>query len=155
MHRIMFVCHGNICRSPMAEMIAKEIVRKRGLQELFLFDSCATSTEEIIRGVGNPIHPRARQVLEHHGIPCLPHRAKQLRWEDYEQYDYFLGMDEANKENMRHMLYTDPKGKIHKITKPLGIYQDVDDPWYTGRFEEVYEQLYAACNAWIDDLAKK
>ncbi len=155
MHRIMFVCHGNICRSPMAEMIAKEIARQKGLQEDFLFASSATSTEEIIRGVGNPMHPKARQVLERHNIPCPPRRARQLQWSDYEQYDYFLGMDEANKMNMLTMLHTDPKGKIHKITKAQGLFYDVEDPWYTGRFEEVYEQLYAACTAWITELAKK
>lgn len=87
MKRMMFVCHGNICRSPMAEMIAREIARQTGLAESFLFASSATSTEEIIGGVGNPMHPKARQVLASHGIPCLPHRARQLCWADYEEYD--------------------------------------------------------------------
>ncbi|MBQ4346339.1 MAG: low molecular weight phosphotyrosine protein phosphatase [Oscillospiraceae bacterium] len=154
MIKVMFVCHGNICRSPMAEMICKEMAKRRGVADQIMVASSATSTEEIIRGVGNPVYPQARAELERHGIPCLPHRAVQLCWADYEKYDLFLGMDRQNIYHMLQILHTDPMGKIHMAMHFTGNDNDVEDPWYNGRFDVVYEQLTAACAALLDQFTK-
>lgn len=154
MIKIMFVCHGNICRSPMAEMICKEMAKRRGVADQIMVASSATSTEEIHRGIGNPVYPQARAELERHGVPCLPHRAVQLCWADYEKYDLFLGMDRQNIYHMRQILHTDPMGKIHMAMHFAGNDNDVEDPWYNGRFDVVYEQLTAACAALLDQFTK-
>lgn len=147
MIKIMFVCHGNICRSPMAEMILKEMVRNCGRQEEFLIRSAATSTEEIIRGVGNPVYPPARAELERHGVFCEARHAVQLQWSDYSAYDLFIGMDSMNIRNMKHILRGDPEGKIRRMMDFIGSDEDVADPWYSGKFDTVYAQLARACTA--------
>ena len=133
--KIMFVCHGNICRSPMAEFIMKDMVEKEGLLDQIHIASCATSTEEI----GNPVYPPARRELAKHGISCEGKRARQLKKSDYEAYDLFIGMDDWNVQNMKKILKKDQK--IRKLLEN----KDVADPWYTGNFEKTYEDIEKGC----------
>ena len=152
MMRIMFVCHGNICRSPMAEFIFKAMIRERGMEGRFVVASSATSTEEIWGGVGNPVYPPAREELARHGILCEGKRAVQLRREDYDKYDLFIGMDSANVRNMHRMLGGDPEGKIRKLMDYTGRGGDVADPWYSERFDIAYRDIYAGCVALLEQV---
>lgn len=152
MIKIMFVCHGNICRSPMAEFVLKDMVRRRGLEKDFVIDSSATSTEEIWSGVGNPVYPPARAVLEAHGINLSGKRAVQLKASDYEKYDLFIGMDSANIRNMTRILGGDKDSKIHKLMEYTGSSADVSDPWYTRDFDRCYKDIYAGCEALMNSL---
>lgn len=152
MIKIMFVCHGNICRSPMAEFILKNMVKKKGLQENFAICSSATSTEEIWNGVGNPVYPPARAVLESHGIDPAGKRAVQLNKSDYEKYDLFIGMDSANVRNMRRIFGGDSKGKIHKLMEYTHSTADVSDPWYARDFDRCYNDIYKGCKALLKSL---
>ncbi len=150
--KIMFVCHGNICRSPMAEMILKKLLAERGLRERFEVRSSATSTEEIWNGVGNPVYPPAQAELKKHGISCEGKRAVQLQKADYEKYDLFVGMDSANIRNMNRILGGDPKKKIRKLMDYTERGGDVADPWYSDRFDIAYRDIYDGCVAllaWI------
>ena len=150
MIRIMFVCHGNICRSPMAEFIFKKMLRERGLEDRFVVASSATSTEEIWGGVGNPVYPPAKEELARHGISCEGKRAVQLRREDYDKYDVFIGMDSANVRNMQRMLGGDPEGKIRKLMDYTPRGGDVADPWYSERFDIAYRDIYEGCAALLE-----
>lgn len=152
MIKIMFVCHGNICRSPMAEFILKNMVMQKGLQENFIICSSATSTEEIWNRVGNPVYLPARAVLESHGIDPAGKRAVQLNKSDYEKYDLFIGMDSANIRNMRRIFGGDSKGKIHKLTEYTHSTADVSDPWYTRDFNRCYNDIYKGCKALLESL---
>lgn len=152
MTRVMFVCHGNICRSPMAEFIFKELVRQRGLDGEFEVASSATSTEEIFRGVGNPIYPPAESELKRRGIPCDKRRAVQLKREDLEKYDMFIGMDRANIRNMRCILGEGAEDKIFKLMDFTPRGGDVADPWYSDRFDIAYRDIYDGCVALLDKL---
>lgn len=152
MIKIMFVCHGNICRSPMAEFILKNMVKQKGLQENFVICSSATSTEEIWNGVGNPVYPPARAVLESHGIDPADKRAVQLNKSDYEKHDLFIGMDSANIRNMRQIFGGDSKGKIHKLMEYTHSTADVSDPWYTRDFDRCYNDIYKGCKALLESL---
>lgn len=141
MTRILFVCHGNICRSPMAEFVMKDLVRRAGLAAEFEIASAATSTEE----TGNPVYPPARRKLAEHGIGCAGKTARQLRPEDYERYDFLVGMDSANLRNIRRICGGDPDGKLSLLldfTKRPG---DVADPWYTGDFDATWRDVLAGC----------
>lgn len=149
MHRIMFVCHGNICRSPMAEFILKDMVSRLGISDEFVIASSATSTEEIFRGVGNPVYPPAREELAKHGISCEGKRAVQLQMSDYSKYDLFVGMDSANIRNMTRMLGGDPEGKIRKLMDYVDG-GDVADPWYSGNFQVTYRDIYEGCEALLE-----
>lgn len=151
MHRIMFVCHGNICRSPMAEFILKDMVSRLGIADEFVIASSATSTEEIFRGVGNPVYPPAREELAKHGISCEGKRAVQLQASDYGKYDLFIGMDSANIRNMTRMLGGDPDGKIRKLMDYVGG-GDVADPWYSGNFQVTYRDIYEGCTALLEEI---
>ena len=151
MHRIMFVCHGNICRSPMAEFILKDMVSQLGIADEFVIASSATSTEEIFRGVGNPVYPPAREELAKHGISCEGKRAVQLQMSDYGKYDLFIGMDSANIRNMTRMLGGDPDGKIRKLMDYVGG-GDVADPWYSGNFQVTYRDIYEGCTALLEEI---
>lgn len=154
--RIMFVCHGNICRSPMAELVMRDLVKKKGLSAHVQVASCATSTEEIWNGIGSPIYPPARRELARHGIPVDENkRAVQLRREDYEKYDLFVGMDSANIRNMRRILGGDPDGKICKLLSFTGSERDVADPWYTGDFDATWQDVWEGCNALLSSLDLK
>ncbi len=151
MHRIMFVCHGNICRSPMAEFILKDMVSRLGIADEFVIASSATSTEEIFRSVGNPVYPPAREELAKHGISCEGKRAVQLQASDYGRYDLFIGMDSANIRNMTRMLGGDPEGKIRKLMDYAGG-GDVADPWYSGNFQVTYRDIYEGCTALLEAI---
>lgn len=151
MVKIMFVCHGNICRSPMAEFILKDMVSRLGIANEFVIASSATSTEEIFRGVGNPVYPPAREELAKHGISCEGKRAVQLQASDYGKYDLFIGMDSANIRNMTRMLGGDPDGKIRKLMDYVGG-GDVADPWYSGNFQVTYRDIYEGCTALLEKI---
>ena len=151
MTKILFVCHGNICRSPMAEFVMRDLVRRAGLEDRFLIASAATSGEER----GNPVYPPARRKLAEHGIGCAGKRAVQLTPSDYGKYDYLIGMDSANIRNMRRMLGSDPEGKIHKLLSFAGSDRDISDPWYTGDFDATYRDVTEGCEALLRDLTEK
>ena len=151
----MFVCHGNICRSPMAEFIFKDLVAKRGLADRFSIDSSATSTEEIWNGIGNPVYPPAKAELAKHGLSCVGKRAVQLQKSDYDRYDLFIGMDSANIRNMLRIFGDDPDGKVHKLMDYTGRGGDVADPWYSGRFDVAYRDIYEGCTALLDVVLKQ
>lgn len=153
--KIMFVCHGNICRSPMAEIVMRDLLQKRGFADKVTVASCATSTEEIWNGVGNPVYPPARRELARHGLSSKGKRAVQLRRDDYEKYDLFVGMDSANIRNMHRMLGGDPAGKIHKLLSYAGREDDVADPWYTGEFDRTYADVLEGCTALLAALDLK
>ena len=155
MHKIMFVCHGNICRSPMAEFIFKKMVLDSGLENEFVVNSSATSTEEIWRGVGNPVYPPAKSELLKHGITCDGKRAVQLKEEDYENYDLFVCMDSANVRNATKILNGDKQNKVKKLLSFAGRDADVADPWYSDRFDVAYKDIFDGCKALFDNLIAK
>lgn len=142
---ILFVCHGNVCRSPMAEFIFKDMAEKRGIAHRVAVASCATSTEEIWGGVGNPVYPPARDELRRHGLSCGGKRAVQLKPADYGKYDYLIGMDGRNLTNMRRILGGDPEGKLSLLMDYTAHPGDVADPWYTDRFDVAYRDIYEGC----------
>ncbi|MBU5626651.1 low molecular weight phosphotyrosine protein phosphatase [Oscillibacter sp. MSJ-2] len=146
MHRILFVCHGNICRSPMAECLLKDMVRNRSGD--FLISSAATSTEEI----GNPIHPGTRRKLKEMGVPLCGHRAVQLTPRDYGLYDWILGMDSANIRNILRITGGDPKEKVRRLLDFSKRPRDIADPWYTGDFDVTYEDIREGCIALLQAL---
>lgn len=150
MIRIMFVCHGNICRSPMAEFILKDMVKKQGIAPVFRIASSATSTEEIWNGIGNPVYPPARTELAKHGISCEGKRAVQLRVDDYNNYDLFIGMDNANIRNMNRILRGDPDGKIRRLMDYTDRPGEVSDPWYSERFDVAFRDIYDGCAALLN-----
>ena len=151
MHRVLFICHGNICRSPMAEFVMKDLVRKAELAEEFSIASAATSTEEI----GNPIYPPARRKLAEHGIGCAGKTARQLRREDYDRFDLLIGMDGANLRNMRRICGGDPEGKLSLLLDWTGHPGDVADPWYTGDFEATWRDVLAGCTGLLDHIRER
>ena len=152
MIRILFVCHGNICRSPMAEFVMKDLVKKAGLEDEFFIRSAATSAEEI----GNPVYPPARQKLAEHGIDCAGKTARQLQSGDYAEYDLLIGMDQANLRNMRRTCGGDPGGKLRLLMEYAGCPErEVADPWYTGDFEAAWRDVLAGCRGLLDQLAAK
>ena len=142
MTRILFVCHGNICRSPMAEFVMKDLVKKAGVEREFSIASAATSTEEI----GCPVYPPARRKLAEHGIGCAGHAARQLTAADYDHWDYLVGMDVANLRNMRRICGGDPEGKISLLLDWADRSGDVADPWYTGDFDATWRDVLAGCS---------
>ena len=151
MVKILFVCHGNICRSPMAEFVMKDLVRKAGMEDVFCIASAATSTEEI----GNPVYPPARRKLSEHGISCAGKTARQLRKADYEHYDYLVGMDSANFRNMQRICGGDPEGKISLLLDYTDHPGSVADPWYTGDFEATWQDVLAGCQGLLDEILRK
>ena len=148
MHKILFVCHGNICRSPMAEFVMKDLVRKAGREAEFDIASAATSTEEI----GNPVYPPARRKLAEHGVSCAGKTARQLRRSDYDAYDLLIGMDDENLRNMRRLCGGDPEGKLHLLLDYTGRPGPVADPWYTRDFEATWRDVEAGCRALLEWL---
>ena len=151
----MFVCHGNICRSPMAEFIMKKLVAEAGLQDEFVIASSATSTEEIWNGIGNPVYPPAKAELKKHGISCAGKTAVQLKREDYPNYDYFIGMDAANIRNMQQIFQQDPDGKIYRLLTFAGRQADIADPWYSGDFATTFSELAAGCSGLLAALQQE
>ena len=148
MTKILFVCHGNICRSPMAEFVMKDLVKKAGLAGQFEIASAATSTEEI----GDPVYPPARRKLAEHGIGCQGHRARQMGKGDYARYDLLIGMDQANLRNMRRICGGDPEGKLHLLMEYASSWGEVADPWYTGDFEATWRDVLAGCQGLLETL---
>ncbi len=150
MKKILFVCLGNICRSPMAEFVMKDIVEKAGLSHEFEIASAATSTYEI----GNPVYPPARQKLAEHGIDCKGKTARQITKRDYDYYDYIVAMDHSNLRNLRNMLEEDPKRKISLLMDYTSRPADVADPWYTGDFQATWDDVSEGCNALLTFILK-
>ena len=150
--RIMFVCHGNICRSPMAEFIFKMMCKERGVSDKFEVRSSATSSEEIWRGIGNPIYPPAARELQRRGVPYEMRRAVQLLREDYGNYDMFVGMDSANVRNMERIFGADNENKIFKLMEFTSFGGDVADPWYSDRFDIAFDDIYEGCRALLEAL---
>ena len=148
MIKILFVCHGNICRRPMAEFVMKDLVEKRGLGAHFEIASAATSTEEL----GNPVYPPARRKLAEHGIGCAGHAARQLRREDYDCYDYLIGMGSANLRDMRRICGGDSQGKLCLLMDFTVRPGDVADPWYTGDFESTWRDVLEGCRGLLARL---
>lgn len=148
MTKILFVCHGNICRSPMAEYVMKDLVQKAGLEDQFEIASAATSTEEI----GNPVYPPARNKLAQHGISCQGHAARQLKRADYGRWDLLIGMDQANLRNMNRICGGDPEGKIHLLMDYTARPGEVADPWYTGDFEITWQDVLLGCSQLLQQL---
>lgn len=139
----------------MAEFIFKDMVKKQGLAREFMIASSATSTEEIWNGTGNPVYPPAKRELEWHGLSCNGKRAVQLKPDDYEKYDYFIGMDNANLRNMKRIFGGDPKNKISRIMDYTDRRTDVADPWYSGRFDTAYRDIYDGCAGLLNYLLNK
>ena len=147
-YRILFVCHGNICRSPMAEFVMKDLVEKAGVAQQFLIESAATSTEEI----GNSVYPPVRRKLAEHGISCQGKTARQMTRLDYSRYDLLIGMDSWNIRNMRAISGGDPEGKIRMLMDYTNRPGDVADPWYTGDFEATWRDVLEGCEALLSQL---
>ncbi len=152
MIKIMFVCHGNICRSPMAEFIMKYLIKQCGKEKEISVASSATSTEEIYNGIGNPMYPPAKAELRKHGIPFTERKAVQLKKEDYEKYDLLIGMDNANIRNMKRMFGVDPMNKIHKLMDFTEEGGDVADPWYSDRFDIAYRDILNGCTKLLNKI---
>ena len=148
MTRILFVCHGNICRSPMAEFVMKDLVAKAGREGDFMIESAATSTEEI----GNPVYPPARRKLAEHGIGCAGKTARQMTRGDYDRFDLIIGMDSWNLRNMCRICDDDPKGKISLLMDFTEHPRDVADPWYTGDFEKTWRDVLEGCQGILASL---
>ena len=152
MTKILFICHGNICRSPMAEFVMKDLVKQAGLERHFYIGSAATSTEEL----GNPVYPPARRKLAEHGIDCTGNTARQLTKNDYGKFDLLIGMDRANLRNMQRICGGDPDSKMHLLMDYSSRPGDVADPWYTGDFETTWRDVLAGCRGllevWTENL---
>jgi len=151
MTRILFVCLGNICRSPMAEFVMKDMLKKQRMDRAVEAASAATSTYEI----GNPVHRGTRTKLNEHGISCAGKTARLLTRADYQEYDYIIGMDESNMRDMRRIFGGDPENKLHKLLALCGEDADVADPWYTGDFEATWQDVNRGCAALLSRLAQK
>ena len=150
MTKILFICHGNICRSPMAEFVMKELVRRAGLEDDFLIESAATSREEL----GNDMHYGTRTKLREMGIPFTRRAARQITINDYDRYDYLVAMDDENLYYMNRCWGGDPKNKIRMLLSFAGKDRDIADPWYTGNFDQTYEDVFEGCTAFLASLQK-
>lgn len=151
MIKILFVCHGNICRSPMAEFVMKKLVKEAGLDKDFLIRSAATSREEI----GNPVYPPARRKLMEHGMSCSGKTAVQMTAADYDRYDYILIMDGNNRRNILRIIGSDPENKVRRLMDYTDRPRDVADPWYTGDFETTYRDVDEGCRALLKAIIPK
>ena len=151
MIKILFICHGNICRSTMSEYVMKYLTDQAGVASEFYIDSAATSREEI----GNGVHHGTRQKLKEVGIPCGNHRARQMMRRDYEEFDYIIGMDAWNLRNMNRITGGDPDGKIHLLLDYSKHPRDIADPWYTGNFDDTYRDVVEGCEAFMKYLREE
>ena len=151
MLKILFVCHGNICRSPMAEFVMKDLVKQKGIEEQFYIASAATSTEEI----GNPVYPPARRKLAQVGIRTDGKTARQMTRQDYDKFDYLIGMEDVNVRNMLRITGGDPDGKISRLLDYTGRPGNIADPWYTGNFDDTYDDVLKGCEGFIEYLKKE
>ncbi len=150
MVRILFICHGNICRSPMAEFVFKDMVKKAGISDKFYISSAATSFEEI----GSPVHPGTAKILDRLGISYSKKRAIHLEKSDYKEYDYLICMDTANVRNTLRIVGNDDEKKVYKLLEFAKAYEDVADPWYTGNFEKTYEDILIGCKALLKHIGE-
>lgn len=150
MIKILFVCHGNICRSPMAEFVMKNMVEKRGIAHKYEIASCATSTEEL----GNSVYPPARAKLAQHGISCKGKTARQMTKEDYGYYDYIIAMDRYNLRNMTRFIGDDPECKVSLLLDHTDRPGDVADPWYTGNFDATWNDVNRGCEALLKEFGE-
>lgn len=150
MKKVMFVCLGNICRSPMAEFLMKDLVKKEGLEAEFEIASAATSADEI----GNPVYPPIRELLSKRGISCKGKTARQLRSSDYEKYDYFIGMDSGNRRSMERLFRGDPQNKVSLLLDYTDHPRDVADPWYTRNFTAAEKDILDGCKALLQTLCE-
>jgi len=148
MIKVLFVCHGNICRSPMAEFVLANMVKEHGIADKFHIASCATSTEEI----GNGVHYGTLRKLRSEGVPCYEHYASQLSRRDYKNYDYILGMDSMNIRNIHRIIGQDPEHKVHKLLDFTDSPRDIADPWYTGNFDRTYDDIVEGCTGLLTYL---
>lgn len=148
--RILFVCHGNICRSPMAHFVMQQMVDQAGLSDRFVIDSAATTTEEL----GNPIYPPARAKLLKEGVPLLEHRARQISRREDGKWDQIVCMDEENVWHLRSILGKNPSSPVHKLLWFAGKSRDVADPWYTGDYDETYRDVVEGCTALLERLTR-
>lgn len=151
MIKILFICHGNICRSPMAEFLFKKMVEEKGMSGSFEIASAATSSEEIWNGIGNPVYPPVRDLLKKKGIDCSGKRAHQVNWDDYYHYDYLICMDRQNYRNLMRMFKADPEHKVSFLLQQ----QDIEDPWYSGNFALVYQQIERGLQEWFEKIPLK
>ncbi len=149
--KIMFVCHGNICRSPMAEFVFKDMIKRLGIQDKIVVESSATSYEEI----GNPVHDGTRKKLSEYGISVKGKYAKKLAKSDYNDFDYFIGMDSANIRNMNIIFGGDPDNKISKLLEFANETGDIADPWYTGNFDITYDDVVRGCNGLLEKIKEE
>lgn len=148
MKKILFVCHGNICRSTMAEFVMKDLVKKAGLAGEFAIDSKACRTDDL----GSDTHPGTKGALRAHGVPFAPRQARQIRKSDYEEWDYIIYMDEENRRDLMRLTGKDPEGKCSSLLSWAGLSREVADPWYTGEFETAYQDVLLGCKALLDKL---
>ena len=154
--KVLMVCHGNICRSPMAEFIMKDLVNKKGLSHRFHIASAATSREEIWNGVGNPVYPPAKAELAAHGISCEGKRAVQVTVEDYQNYDYLIVMDTENLRGLRRIIGEDVDNKVSMLLDYAGAKgRSISDPWYTGDFKRTYRDVLAGCEGLLSYLTNR
>ena len=151
MTKILMICHGNICRSTMAEFVMKDMVRKAGLEDEYYIESAATSREEI----GNDTHPGTKRKLTEVGIPYTKRRARQVTKSDYDEYDYLVIMDQNNLRNLNRIIDGDPDEKVFKLLDFAGKNRDIADPWYTGNFDETYDDVVEGCSALLEHLESK
>lgn len=151
MIKVLFICHGNICRSTMSESVFAHMINQQNLSDQFIIDSAATSTEEI----GNPPHRGTVKKLREVGVPLVPHRARQITWKDYEKFDYIIGMDQWNIRNLNRMLKGDPDGKVYKLLSFAGTDRDIADPWYTGNFDVTYTDIVEGCEGFLAYLKRQ
>ena len=151
MTKILFVCLGNICRSPMAEFVFRDMVQKQGLGDRFSAASAATSTEEL----GNPVHPGTQRRLAREGISTRGKTAVQLTRRDYQRYDYLIGMEQRNLSGMLRILGSDPAGKVHRLLDFTDRPRDIADPWYTGDFDRTYDDVVEGCRGLLAHLLEE
>ncbi len=148
MKKILFVCLGNICRSPMAEFVFKDIVRKDGKERNFYIESAATSTEEI----GSDMHYGTKEILDRYKIPYKKHTARQLKKEDYDKFDYIIGMDSGNIRGILRIVGEDNQNKVYKLLNFAKENRDIADPWYTGNFKKTYDDILKGCMALYNNI---
>ncbi len=150
MVKVLMICHGNICRSTMAEFVLKDMVKKQGMEDNFIIDSAGTSSEEL----GNDTHPGTKRKLYEQNIPFTKQAARRVKKSDYENYDYLICMDSTNLRNLKRIIPHDTDAKIHLLLEFAGRHDDIADPWYTGNFDVTYDDVVCGCSAFLDEIKR-